>query len=84
MRLTATRERFISGKAGLGERGQLVAQVSLEFLHVGTVNRLPAAEVGPPLRDLILEWLIGEGRHTVQACIQMPRRVPSTAFHCSR
>ncbi len=77
-------ERLIRRKAGLGERRQLVAQMALELFHVGTVNGLAAAQVRTPLRDLFLERLIGERRHTVQACIQMPRRVPSTAFHCCR
>ena len=58
--------------------------MSLELLHVGTVNGPPAAKVFPPLRDLLLERLIGEGRHAVHASIQIPRRVPSTACHCCR
>ena len=43
MRLTATRNASSPDQAGLGERHQLVAQMSLELLHVGTVNGLPAA-----------------------------------------
>src|SRR3989338_1405120 len=43
--------------------------MSLELLHVGTVHGLPAAYVGPPLRDLLLERLIGKGRHAVHASI---------------
>ena len=82
--LDRDQERFISCQAGLGERRQLVAQMSLELLDVGTVKGLPAAQVRPPLRDLFLERLIGDGRHTVHACIQIPRRVPSTACHCCR
>ena len=75
---------FIPCQTGFGERRQLVAKMSLELLHVGTLNGLPAAQVVAPLRDLILDWLIGEGRHTGNARIQMPRRAPSTTFHCSR
>ena len=82
--LDRDQERFVSGEAGLGERSELIAQMSLELLNVGAVNGLPAAQGRPPLRDLIFHRLIGEGRHTVHACIQIPRRVPSTAFHCSR
>ena len=40
--LDRDQERFISGQAGFGERHQLVAQMSLELLHVGTVKGLPA------------------------------------------
>jgi hypothetical protein len=75
---------FIPSQACFGEYRYLVAEVALQFLHVGTVQGLPAAQVRPPLRDLLLERLIGESRHTVHAAIQMPRRVPSTVFHCSR
>src|SRR4249920_2613248 len=56
----------------------------LELLHVGTVKDLPAAYVRPPLRDLLFERSIGERGHDVRAFIQMPRRVPSTTFHCRR
>ena len=77
-------ERFVTCQPALGERRQLVAQMSLELLHVGTVKGLPAADVRPPLRDLLLERLIDEGRHTVHAFIQIPCRVLSTAFHCCR
>ncbi len=82
--LDRDQERFIPCQAGLGERHQLVAQMSLELLHVGTVKGLPAADVRPPLRDLLLERSIGEGRHAVHAFIQIPRRVPSTTCHCCR
>ena len=84
MRLTAMRNASSSGEPGLDERRQLVAQMSLELLHVGAVKRLPAAQVRPPLRDLFLERAIGEGRHAVHAFIQIPRRVPSTTCHCCR
>src|ERR1044072_7995680 len=54
--------------------------MSLELFYVGTVKGLPAAQVCPPLRDLLFERLIGERRHTVHACIHIPRHVPATAF----
>ena len=82
--LDRDQEGLFSGQASLGQRRQLVAQMSLELLDVGTVKGLPAAQILPPLRDLLLERLIGEGRHTVHAFIQIPRRVPSTACHCCR
>ncbi len=82
--LDRDQEGFFSCQAGLGQRRQLVAQMSLELLDVGTVKGLPAAQILPPLRDLLLERLIGEGRHAVHACIQIPRSVPSTTCHCCR
>ena len=82
--LDRDQERFISRQPGLGERRQLVAEMPLELFHVGTVNGLPAEQVGPPLRDLLLERSIGEGRHAVHAFIQRPRRVSSTTCHCCR
>ena len=66
--LDRDQESFIRCQAGVGERPQLVAQMALQFLHVGTVKGLPAAQVRSPLRDLLLERLIGESRHTVHAC----------------
>ena len=41
--LDRDQESFIPCQAGLGERRQLVAQMSLELLHIGTVKGLPAA-----------------------------------------
>ena len=82
--LDRDQECFIPCQAGLDERRQLVAQVSLELLHVGAVKSRPAAYVRPPLRDLLLERSIGEGRHAVHAFIQMPRSVTSTTCHCCR
>ena len=75
MRLTATRNASSPCQAGLGERRHLVAQMSLELLDVGTMKRPPALHVCPPLRDLLLERSIGDGRHAVHASIQIPRRV---------
>ena len=82
--LDGDQEGFVSCQAGLRERRQLVAQMSLELLDVRTVKGLPAAHVRPPLRDLLLERLVGEGRHAGHAFIQMPRRVSSTTCHCCR
>ena len=82
--LDRDQEGFVPCQAGLGERHQLVAQMPLELLHVGTMKGGPAAHVRAPLGDLLLERSIGEGRHAVHAFIQMPRRVSSTAFHCCR
>ena len=84
MRLTATKNASSPSQAGLGERHQLVAQMSLELFHVGTIKGGPAAYIRSPVRDLLLERLIGKGRHTVHTFIQIPRRVPSTTRHCCR
>ena len=82
--LDRDQEGLFSGQAGLGQRRQLVAQMPLELLDVGAVKGLAAAQILPPLRDLLLERSIGEGRHAVHACIQSPRRVLSTTCHCCR
>ena len=84
MRLTATRKASSARQAGLGERRHLVAQVSLELLHVWSMDDPPTAQVLAPVRDLLLERAIGEGRHAVHAFIQIPRKVLSTTFHCCR
>ena len=82
--LDRNQECFIPCQTGLGERRQLIAQMSLELLHVGTLKTLTAAYVRAPLRDLLFERLIGEGRHAGHSFIQIPRRVPSTTCHCCR
>jgi len=74
-------EGFVPCQAGLGERHDLVAQVSLELFHVGTVKGVPAAYERTPLRNVFFERSIGKRGHTVDAFIQMPRRVLSTAYH---
>ena len=84
MRLTAMRKASSAGEAGLDERRHLVAQVSFQLLHVGAVDAPAGGGVRAPLRDLLLERAIGEGRHAVHAFIQIPRRVPSTTCHCCR
>ena len=43
MRLTATRNASSPARPASVSADELVAQMSLEFLHVGTVNGLPAA-----------------------------------------
>ena len=82
--LDSHQERFIPVEASFGEGRELIAKMSFQLLYVGTVNSLTAAQVRPPLRDLLFERSIGDRRHTVHAFIQIPLRVPSTAFHCSR
>ena len=85
MRLTATRKASSPARPAVGERRHLVAQVAFQLLDVRPVNRPPAAQVHPPLRDLLLERrAVGEGRHAVRAFIQMPRSVSSTTCHCWR
>ena len=83
--LDRDQECFIPCQAGLGERRQLIAQMSLELLRVGAVKTLLAAYARAPLRAICSSsGFIGEGRHAVTAFIQMPRRVTSTACHCFR
>ena len=78
----------------------LLAQVVLQLRHVDGVDRLPAAEVAPPLVDLLLERdtrvlepaSSGSLRHGAATRLagrecerrQMPRSVASTACHCRR
>ena len=77
------KERFVVGQPGLNERRHLIAQVRFQFLDVGAVDGLAAAQERPPLRDLRLERLPAlEGRHVREASIQMPRNVASTTRHC--
>ena len=94
MAATLTQERF-TGPEWVFER-KLDGIRMLAFKNGADVklysrNRLlqhypavAAAIANLPVRDVILDGLLGEGRHTGHACIQMPRRVPSTAFHGSR
>ena len=78
-------EGFVVRQTSLGEHRQLVAQVAFKLLHVQSMDGLPAAQVHPLLRDLLLkEFAIDGGRHAVRAFIQLPRRVSSTTRHCSR
>ncbi len=70
---------------------KILRDANLQFIDEGVLDVppwpdtvMPAAQVLPPLRDLFLERSIGKGRHTVHACIQIPRNVPSTARHCCR
>ena len=48
-------ERLVGREARLGESRDLLAQMVLELRHVDGVDGLPAAEVAPPLVDLLLE-----------------------------
>ena len=48
-------ERLVGGESRPHEHRDLLAQVVLELRHVDGVDRLPAAEVAPPLVDLLLE-----------------------------
>ena len=78
-------ESFVRRQASTGEHQHLVAQVPLQFLHVGAVDSPTPTQVAPPLRDLLLErWVIGGGRHAVRTLSQMPLRVSSTTCHCFR
>ena len=48
-------ERFVLVQARLAQRVDLAAQVILEFLDVGGMNRLPSPEVLPPLPDAFFQ-----------------------------
>ena len=48
-------ERLVRREPRVGQRRDLLAQVVLQLRHVDGVDRLPAAEVAPPLVDLLLE-----------------------------
>ena len=55
MRFTATRNASsVSSPASTSVR-DLLAQMVFQLRHVDGVDRLPAAEVAPPLVDLLLE-----------------------------
>ena len=48
-------ERLVGREARGCEHRDLLAQMVLELGHVDGVDRLPTAEVAPPLVDLLLE-----------------------------
>ncbi len=57
-------ERFVGGEPRVDEARDLLAQVVFELRHVDGVDRLPAAEVAPPLVDLLLErYVLTWSRH---------------------
>jgi hypothetical protein len=72
-------KRFVSRQARRRERGHLVTQVTFKLFDVAPVNRSPAAQVPPPLRDLLFERPAG-GHHAGLVFIQMAWRVSSTTF----
>ena len=55
MRFTATRNASSAASPASARTADLLAQMVLQLLHVDGVDRLPAAEVAPPLVDLLLE-----------------------------
>ena len=48
-------ERLICGEPRVDQYRHLLAQMVFQLRHVGGVDRLTAAEVAPPLVDLLLE-----------------------------
>ena len=48
-------ERLVGGEPRVGQHRDLLAQMVLQLRDVDGVDRLPAAEVAPPLVDLLLE-----------------------------
>ena len=55
MRFTATRNASSVASPASDQHRDLLAQVVLQLRDVDGVDRLPAAEVAPPLVDLLLE-----------------------------
>ena len=48
-------ERLVGGEPRVDQDRDLLAQMVFQLRHVDGVDRLPAAEVAPPLVDLLLE-----------------------------
>ena len=48
-------ERFIGVESRVDQDRHLLAQMVFQLRHVDRVDRLPAAEIAPPLVDLLLE-----------------------------
>ena len=48
-------ERFVGRKPRIDETRNLLAQIFLEIREIDRAGRLAAAEVAPPLFDLLLE-----------------------------
>ena len=62
-------ERLVGGEPRVGQHRHLLAQVVLQLRHVDGVDRLPAAEVAPPLVDLLLErYRVIWSRHRQAPC----------------
>ena len=69
MRFTATRNASSVASPASASTRDLLAQVVLELRHVDGVDRLPAAEVAPPLVDLLLErHRVVRSRHRQAPC----------------
>ena len=62
-------ERLVGGEPRVGQHRHLLAQVVLQLRDVDGVDRLPAAEVAPPLVDLLLErYRVTWSRHRQAPC----------------
>ena len=48
-------ESLVGGEPGVGQHRYLLAQMVLQLRYIDGVDRLAAAEVAPPLVDLLLE-----------------------------
>ena len=55
MRFTATRNASSVGEPRIDQARYLLAQMVFQLRDIDGVDRLPAAEVAPPLVDLLLE-----------------------------
>ena len=62
-------ERLVGGEPRGGQHRHLLAQMVLQLRDVDGVDRLPAAEVAPPLVDLLLErHRVIRSRHRQAPC----------------
>jgi len=73
--LDSDQERLVSAQAGLGQVGDLIAQVILELVAVGVVECTMLVHVRPPLGDLVFDLLVVRGAHvdtSGSGCAIMP------------
>ena len=73
-------ERFVVVEARLAQRVNLAAQMVLEFLDVGGTNRLPSAEVLPPLPDALFQDRLVRHGSLLSRSVRPAVRAGSTAM----
>jgi hypothetical protein len=74
--LNSYQEGFISGEPRVDEDRYLLAQMVFQFLDVDRVNGLTAAEVTPPLVDLLLKRYRVEWSFHVRLPVALARLTP--------
>ena len=72
-------ERLIRGEPRLYQDRDLLAQVVLQLRYIDGVDRLPAAEVAPPVRDLLIEGCSRDPERASSAFLRQCRSVRRTA-----